>query len=171
MFGQPETPEISLYRVRLGTCSAHRLVLKEITAPAPIRIGVVLSCGLVSDGTELHCSPDNPPSLVTREESHDSFHEQAPGTHPPIHDAHTSPPSASRPQPLAIPRPELEAVLGKRADLHVVTTADGAHDNWRYLDTLAPQGTSVVDFYHAAEKLKSGLDACYGQDDAKGRAH
>ena len=66
---------------------------------------------------------------------------------------------------------ELEAVLAKRPDPQVVKIADGAHDNWRYLDTLAPQGTSVVDFYHAAEQLKSGLDACYGQDDAKGRAH
>ena len=55
---------------------------------------------------------------------------------------------------------ELEAVLAKRPDLQVVKIADGAHDNWRYLDTLAPQGTSVVDFYHAAEQLKSGLDAC-----------
>ena len=65
----------------------------------------------------------------------------------------------------------LEAVLGKRPDLHVVTVADGARDNWRYLDALAPQGTAVVDFYHAAEHLKSGLDACDGQGNAKGRAH
>ena len=41
----------------------------------------------------------------------------------------------------------LEAVLGKRPDLHVVTVADGARDNWRYLDALAPQGTAIVDFY------------------------
>ena len=65
---------------------------------------------------------------------------------------------------------ELEAVLGKRPALHVVTIADGARDNWRYLDALAPQGTAMVDFYHAAEHLKSGLDACYGEGDAKGRA-
>ena len=65
---------------------------------------------------------------------------------------------------------ELEAALGKRPDLHVVTLADGAHDNWRFLDALAPQGTALVDFYHAAEQLKSGLDACYGEGDAKGRA-
>ena len=64
----------------------------------------------------------------------------------------------------------LEAVLGKRPDLHVVTLADGAHDNWRFLDALAPQGTALVDFYHAAEQLKSGLDACYGEGNAKGRA-
>ena len=65
---------------------------------------------------------------------------------------------------------ELEAALGKRPDLHVVTIADGAHDNWRFLDALAPRGTALVDFYHAAEQLKSGLDACYGEGDAKGRA-
>ena len=28
-----------------------------------------------------------------------------------------------------------------------------------------------MDFYHAAEQLKSGLDACYGEGNAKGRAH
>ena len=60
-------------------------------------------CGLVSDGTESHCSPESPPSLVTREESLVSFHEQAHGIPHPIHDAHTSPPSASRPRPLAMP--------------------------------------------------------------------
>ena len=65
---------------------------------------------------------------------------------------------------------ELETALGKRPELHVVTIADGAHDNWRYLDALAPQGTAMVDFYHAAQQLKSGLDACYGEGDAKGRA-
>ena len=64
---------------------------------------------------------------------------------------------------------ELETALGKRPDLHVVTLADGAHDNWRFLDALAPRGTALVDFYHAAEQLKSGLDACYGEGDAKGR--
>ena len=65
---------------------------------------------------------------------------------------------------------ELEAVLGKRPALHVVTIADGARDNWNFLDTLAVQGTAIVDFYHAAEQLKSGLDTCYGEGDAKGRA-
>ena len=66
---------------------------------------------------------------------------------------------------------ELDAALGKRPGLHVVTVADGARDNWRYLDTLAPEATAVVDFYHAAEQLKStALDACYGENDAKGRA-
>ena len=65
---------------------------------------------------------------------------------------------------------ELEAALGKRPDLQVVTVADGARDNWRFLDALAPDATAVVDFYHATEQLKSALDACYGDNDPKGRA-
>ena len=65
---------------------------------------------------------------------------------------------------------ELDIVLSRRPELQVVTVADGAHDNWRYLDTLAPDATAVVDFYHAAEQLKSALDARYGENDARGRA-
>ena len=65
---------------------------------------------------------------------------------------------------------ELDTALGQRPDLEVVTVADGAHDNWRYLDALAPDATAVVDFYHAAEQLKSALDARYGENDARGRA-
>ena len=40
---------------------------------------------------------------------------------------------------------ELDTVLGRRPELQVVTVADGAHDNWRYLDALAPDATAVVD--------------------------
>ena len=65
---------------------------------------------------------------------------------------------------------ELDAALGKRPDLEVVTVADGARDNWRFLDALAPEATAVVDFYHATEQLKSALDACYGDNDPRGRA-
>lgn len=65
---------------------------------------------------------------------------------------------------------ELDTVLGRRPHLEVVTVADGARDNWRYLDALVPEATAVVDFYHAAEQLKSALDARYGENDARGRA-
>ena len=54
---------------------------------------------------------------------------------------------------------ELDTVLRRRPDLQVATVADGAPDNWRYLDALACEATAVVDFYHAAEQLKSALDA------------
>ena len=69
-----------------------------------------------------------------------------------------------------MPSAELDIALGKRPDLHVVSVADGAHDNWRYLDALAPETTAVVDFYHAAEQLKATLDTCHGENDSKGRA-
>lgn len=65
---------------------------------------------------------------------------------------------------------ELEAVLGTRPDLQVVTVADGARDNWRFLDALAPEATAVVDFFHATEQLKAATDACYGEGDPRGRA-
>ena len=59
---------------------------------------------------------------------------------------------------------ELDTVLGRRPDLEVVTVADGPHDNWRYLDTLAPDATAAADFDHAVEQLKSALDARCGQN-------
>ena len=65
---------------------------------------------------------------------------------------------------------ELDAALGQRPDLHVVKVADGAQDHWSYLDTLAPEGTVVVDFYQATEQLKAALDACCGENDTRGRA-
>ena len=65
---------------------------------------------------------------------------------------------------------ELATVIRRRPDLQVVTVADGAHDNWRYLDALACEATAVVDFYHAAEHLKPALDARYGENDARARA-
>ena len=67
---------------------------------------------------------------------------------------------------------ELEAVLGQRPDLEVVKLADGAHDNWSYLDELAPQAQCserLVDFFHAAGQLRDATDAAYGENDAWGR--
>ena len=65
---------------------------------------------------------------------------------------------------------ELDTVLRRRPELQVVAVADEAHDNWCYLDALVPEAIAVVDFYHAAEQLKSALDARYGENDARGRA-
>lgn len=56
---------------------------------------------------------------------------------------------------------ELEHVLQLRPDLVVVAVADGAHDNWSYLETLVHDYV-VVDFYHAAEHLKRALDVSMG---------
>jgi len=65
---------------------------------------------------------------------------------------------------------EARAALAQRPDLTVVKVADGARDNWTYLDALVPEGTAVVDFYHAAEQLKAALDSAYGEGSAKGQA-
>ena len=65
---------------------------------------------------------------------------------------------------------EVEAVLGQRPDLRLVKIADGAKDNWTFLSGVLPQGVELIDFYHAAEQLKSALDARYGENDARGRA-
>ena len=46
---------------------------------------------------------------------------------------------------------EVDATLAQRPDLEVVKLADGAHDNWRYLDELTPQAVRserLVDFFH-----------------------
>ena len=65
---------------------------------------------------------------------------------------------------------EVESALRQRPQLTVVKVADGARDNWSYLDELVPEGHAVVDFYHAAQQLKAALDAAYGETSAKGQA-
>ena len=67
---------------------------------------------------------------------------------------------------------DVEAVLRQRPDLEVVKLADGAHDNWSYLDELAPQAQCserLVDFFHAAGQLRDATEAAYGENDAWGR--
>ena len=66
-------------------------------------------------------------------------------------------------------RAQLHATLCQRPDLAAVKVADGARDNWSYLDALAPEGTAVVNIYHAAEQLKASLDARYVKNDTTGR--
>jgi hypothetical protein len=65
---------------------------------------------------------------------------------------------------------EVDGALTRRPLLKLVTVADGARDNWNYLDAEFPQATPVVDFYHAAERLKAAIDAAYGETSPKGRS-
>lgn len=65
---------------------------------------------------------------------------------------------------------ELAAVLSQRPDLKVVRLADGAKDNWTFLDALPVKGPSVVDFWHAAEHLSDALNAAYGENSPRSRA-
>jgi len=66
---------------------------------------------------------------------------------------------------------ELSAILGKRPLLQVVGVADGARDNWTWLERVLPPGAVwVLDFFHAAEHLKRALDNAHGKDTPRARA-
>ena len=54
-------------------------------------------------------------------------------------------------------RAELDLVRQRRPDLKVVAIADGAPDNWTFLDSLRPDH-SIVDFFHTMEHIKRRLD-------------
>ncbi len=58
----------------------------------------------------------------------------------------------------------------RKPSLRLVAVADGAKDNWTFLDSELPEATGIVDYYHAAEHLKAALDAAYGETSPKGRA-
>lgn len=62
---------------------------------------------------------------------------------------------------------ELGRVLAERPDLTVVKVADGARDNWEFLDEAIPVGIEVLDFYHATEHLRSALECAYGEGSTK----
>jgi hypothetical protein len=58
---------------------------------------------------------------------------------------------------------EVFSALVERPALRVVQLADGAPDNWTYLDGILPVGEVVVDFYHATEHLHGALAAAHGE--------
>ncbi len=66
-------------------------------------------------------------------------------------------------------RKEVNYALDCRPDLQLVKLADGAKDNWTFLDNSLPEGISVLDFYHAAEHLKKAFEIIYGIKEIKAR--
>jgi len=75
---------------------------------------------------------------------------------------------------------ECQSIFSVRPDLTVVMLADGAKDNWQSLGTLdfglapditPPQVVNIVDYFHAAEHLKEGCDAIWGQASVEAKAH
>lgn len=56
---------------------------------------------------------------------------------------------------------ELKHIRAQRPELTVVAVADGAYNNWSYLESTKPDH-QVLDFFHAAEHLKRALDICVG---------
>jgi hypothetical protein len=72
---------------------------------------------------------------------------------------------------------ECQAILTTRSRLRLVRLADGAKENWRFLETLdvglpADQLEiwDIVDFYHACDHLKHALDLVWGELTPKSRA-
>jgi hypothetical protein len=72
---------------------------------------------------------------------------------------------------------EAQSILALRPDLTLVKLADGAKENWRFLDHLAlgvagqaAHQVSIVDFCHAADHLKQACDAIWVNDPVKSKA-
>ncbi len=59
---------------------------------------------------------------------------------------------------------ELDHTLKQRPDLTVVKIADGARDNWTYLNEMPVEGEEILDFYHACEHLNAALICAYGDN-------
>lgn len=72
----------------------------------------------------------------------------------------------------AILKEELGHAFVQRPDLHLVRVADGAKDNWEFLDKelSAVGGSSILDFFHAAEHLSAALGSAYGDGSVQARA-
>jgi hypothetical protein len=52
----------------------------------------------------------------------------------------------------------------------VVKISDGAHDNWRLLNEIAPDGIEILDFHHAFGHVHSALEALWGEGTVQVRA-
>jgi len=66
---------------------------------------------------------------------------------------------------------ELAKAYEKNPDLIFMKIADGAKDNWDYLENILPIGGSLLDFYHMSEHLKAMFDAAYGQESTESEIH
>lgn len=66
---------------------------------------------------------------------------------------------------------EFDWAIAQRPDLTVVKVADGAPDNWEFLQALGGgEGIEILDFYHAAEHLKKAADAVHGAQSVESQA-
>lgn len=72
---------------------------------------------------------------------------------------------------------ELRSILSARPHLELVTLADGALDNWEYLEALPAllgrkrdPRNEVVDLFHVLERVKKALDAYHGEQTAESKA-
>jgi hypothetical protein len=64
---------------------------------------------------------------------------------------------------------ELDRLLEKRPSLNIVKLADGAKDNWDFLENEIVKGVSILDFWHMSEYVKEAFDAAYPNDASKSK--
>ena len=64
---------------------------------------------------------------------------------------------------------EVSYWIGRKPDLKLAVVADGAKDNWTFLESLQPD-VILVDFWHAAQHLSAAADAAFGKGTAAAKA-
>ena len=57
--------------------------------------------------------------------------------------------------------------LGRKEGLKLVAVADGARDNWGFLEGMSPD-VMLLDYFHCAQHVKVVADAAFGPDSAAG---
>jgi len=57
----------------------------------------------------------------------------------------------------------INTILNERPDLAIIKVADGARDNWTFLDNQIEHGECVLDFYHAAQHLHCAFELIHGK--------
>lgn len=72
---------------------------------------------------------------------------------------------------------EVRSIVSARPDLELVTMADGAPDNWEFLEALPGRlglerhpENEVVDLFHVLERVKKALDAYHGEQTPESKA-
>ena len=59
---------------------------------------------------------------------------------------------------------QVEQIKKRRPDLKMIKIADGARDNWTFLNDEIKEGECVLDFYHAATHLHDAMEVIYGKN-------
>jgi len=58
---------------------------------------------------------------------------------------------------------QIHHIVKQRPDLDIIKVADGARDNWTFLDGQIKEGECVLDFYHAAQHLFVAMQCIHGK--------
>jgi len=62
-----------------------------------------------------------------------------------------------------------EHIKQLRPDLEVIKIADGARDNWTFLNDEIKDGECVLDFYHASTHLHDAMEVIYGKNSTQAK--